>query len=139
MAPYLCGLMNANLPVRFGLEPGIDQILFPERLASGAASTGFPNRMAFDTALDFVLIGGALLFLDRRTRRGLWVSQYLALTVFVFSVLAFAGYVYGVANLYGNTSYIPIASMTFVVLSAGVLCAPPAWPYGHRHQPQYGG
>ena len=45
--------------------------------------------------------------------------------MFVFSVLAFAGYLYGVANLYGNTSYIPIASMTFVVLSAGVLCARP--------------
>src|SRR5215204_461280 len=39
--------------------------------------------------------------------------------------LGFAGYVYGVANLYGNTSYVPIASMTFVVLSAGVLCARP--------------
>ena len=81
--------------------------------------------MAFDTALDFVLIGGSLLYLDRRTRRGLWVSQYLALAVLVLSVLAFAGYIYGVANLYGNTSYIPIASMTFVVLSAGVLCARP--------------
>jgi two-component system sensor histidine kinase/response regulator len=45
--------------------------------------------------------------------------------VFVFSILAFAGYVYVVANLYGNTSYIPIAAMTFVVLSAGVLCARP--------------
>jgi two-component system, sensor histidine kinase and response regulator len=107
------------------IEPGIDQILFPERFASVAASTGFPNRMAFDTALDFVLIGGALLYLDRRTRRNLWVSQYLAMAVVVFSVLAFAGYIYGVANLYGNTSYIPIASMTLVVLSAGVLCARP--------------
>src|SRR5215204_2679032 len=111
--------------VLFGLEPGVDRILFPERLTSEAASTGFPNRMAFDTALDFVLIGGALLYLDRRTRRNLWVSQYLAMAVVVLSVLAFAGYVYGVANLYGNTSYIPIASMTFLVLSAGVLCARP--------------
>ena len=113
------------IQVLFGLDPGVDQILFPERLASEAASTGFPNRMAFDTALAFVLIGGSLLYLGSRTRRGLWVSQYLALTVFVFSVLAFAGYVYGVANLYGITSYIPIASMTFVVLSAGILCARP--------------
>jgi signal transduction histidine kinase/DNA-binding response OmpR family regulator len=120
----LVGLVRL-LQVLFGLEPGIDQILFPGRLASEAASTGFSNRMAFDTALDFVLIGGALLFLDRRTRHGRWISQYLALAVFVFSVLAFAGYVYGVANLYGNTSYIPIAAMTFVVLSAGVLCARP--------------
>src|SRR5215203_4706649 len=81
--------------------------------------------MAFDTALDFVLIAGALLCLDRRTRRGRWISQYLALAVVILSVLAFAGYIYGVANLYGNTSYIPIAAMTFVVLSAGILCARP--------------
>ena len=113
------------LQVLFGLEFRIDTILFPERLVSEAASTSFPNRMAFDTALDFVLIGGALLFLDWRTRHGRWASQYLALTVLVLSVLAFAGYIYGVANLYGNTSYIPIASMTFLVFSAGVLCAHP--------------
>jgi signal transduction histidine kinase/DNA-binding response OmpR family regulator len=123
-AVTLFGLVRL-IQVLFGLEPGIDQILFPERLGAEAALTGFSNRMAFDTALDFVLIGGALLFLDRRTRGGLWVSQYLALAVFVFSILAFAGYVYGVANLYGNTSYIPIAAMTFVVLSAGILCARP--------------
>jgi signal transduction histidine kinase/DNA-binding response OmpR family regulator len=109
----------------FGLEPGIDRILFPERLALEAASSGFPNRMAFDTALDFVLIGVALLYLDGRTRRSLWISQYLATTVVMLSVLAFAGYLYGVARLYGNTSYIPIASMTFLVLSTGVLCARP--------------
>ena len=53
------------------------------------------------------------------------MSQYCALVVFVLSILAFAGYIYGVADLYGNTSYIPIAAMTFVVLSAGVLCARP--------------
>ena len=111
--------------ILFGLEPGIDQIVFPGRLASEAALTGFSNRMTSDTALDFVLIGVALLFLDSRTRHGRWLSQYLALAVFVFSILAFAGYVYGVSNLYGNTSYIPIAAMTFVVLSAGVLCARP--------------
>ena len=120
----LVGLVRL-LQVLFGLGLGIDRILFPERLASEAASSGFPNRMAFDTALDFVLIGGALLFLDRRTRHGRWICQYLALSVFVLSVLAFAGYIYGVGNLYGNTSYIPIASMTFVVLSAGILCAHP--------------
>ena len=120
----LVGLVRL-IQVLFSLEPGIDKILFLERLVSEAALTGFPNRMAFDTALDFVLIGGALLFLDRRTARALWASQYLALTVFVFSVLAFAGYVYGVANLYGNTSYIPISSLTFLIFSAGVLCARP--------------
>jgi hypothetical protein len=49
--------LSRLIQVLFGLEPGIDQVLFPERLASVAASTGFSNRMAFDTALAFVLIG----------------------------------------------------------------------------------
>src|SRR5829696_123468 len=124
LAVALIGLVML-LQVLFGLELGIDRILFPERLALEATSTGFSNRMTIDMALDFVLIGGALLFLDRRTRHGRWASQYLALAVFVLSVLTFAGYIYGVANLYSKTSYIPIAAMTFVVLSGGVLCARP--------------
>ena len=123
-----CALLVAfvgMLRLLFGLEPGIDQVLFPERLASEAASTGFSNRMAFDTALDFVLIGASLFCLDSRNRLVRRLSQYAALGVLVLSVLAFAGYLYGVANLYGNTSYIPIAALTFAVLSAGVLCARP--------------
>src|SRR5919199_1911462 len=56
--------LSRLLQVLFGLEPGIDRILFPERLASEAASTGFTNSMAFDAALDFALIGVALLYLD---------------------------------------------------------------------------
>ncbi|MBA2712614.1 MAG: hypothetical protein H0U55_03545 [Rubrobacteraceae bacterium] len=113
------------LQALFGLKPGVDQILFSQRLASEASSTGFPNRMAPDTALDFVLIGVSLLYLDDLTRRGRRVSRYAALAVVVLSVLALAGYLYGVANLYGSTSYIPIAAMTLLVLSAGVLCARP--------------
>jgi two-component system, sensor histidine kinase and response regulator len=117
--------MARLLQALFGFEPGIDRVLFPDRLASEAAATGFPNRMALDTALDFFLIGVSLLCLDGRTRGARRVSRYAALAVVVLSVLAFAGYLYGVDDLYGNTSYIPIAAMTFVVLSAGVLCARP--------------
>ncbi|MBD0253914.1 MAG: response regulator, partial [Rubrobacter sp.] len=120
----LVGLVRL-LQALFGLEPGIDRILFPERLASEASSTGFPNRMAPDTALDFVLIGVSLMYLDYPARRGRRVSRYTALSVVVLSVLALAGYLYGVENLYGSTSYIPIAAMTLLVLSTGILCARP--------------
>ena len=41
----LFGLVRL-IQVLFGLEPGIDRVLFPDRLASEAAFTGFPNRMA---------------------------------------------------------------------------------------------
>src|SRR5215211_4066452 len=39
--------LSRLLQVLLGLEFRIDRILFPGRLASEAASTGFPNRMAF--------------------------------------------------------------------------------------------
>ena len=113
------------LQVLSGLQPDVDRLLFPERLASEAAATGFPNRMAPDTALDFALIGISLLFVDGSTRRERLVSQYSAIAVVVLSVLSLAGYLYGVANLYGSTSSIPIAAMVLFVLSAGILCSRP--------------
>ncbi len=124
LAVVSVGLLRL-VQVLLGLGPGVDLILFPGRLASEAASTGFSNRMAFDTALGFVLIGVSLFCLDGQNRLVRRLSQQAALVVLVLSVLAFAGYLYGVANLYGNTSYIPIASLTFIVLSAGVLCSRP--------------
>jgi signal transduction histidine kinase/CheY-like chemotaxis protein/HPt (histidine-containing phosphotransfer) domain-containing protein len=117
--------MARLLQILFGLQPGVDRVLFPERLASEAASTGFPNRMALDTALDFVLIGVSLLFMNGRTRLRRLASQYSALAVVVLSMLSLAGYLYGVANLYGSTSAVPIAAMVLFVLSAGVVCARP--------------
>ena len=51
-----------------GWDPGLDQLLFREKL--GAVGTLRPNRMAPNTALTFLLLGGALLLLDRPTRRG---------------------------------------------------------------------
>jgi signal transduction histidine kinase/CheY-like chemotaxis protein len=117
----LVGLLKM-LQILFGLEPGVDQILFPERLESEFAVTGLPNRMAPNTALNFLLIGGALLCLDWRTSRGRWAAQYLALPAIVVSLLALVGYLYGVA------SHIPMAvhtALTFAVLSVGILCARP--------------
>ncbi len=78
-----------------------------------AAVTGLPNRMAPSTALNFLLIGSALLLLDKRTRRGhYWPAQYPILAVGVASLLSLVGYVYGVGSFYGIGSYIPIWRFT---------------------------
>ena len=123
----LIGLFKL-LQLLFGVEFGIDQILFPGKLEAESALTGLPNRMAPNTALNFFLLGCAILFLDNRTRRGGWPAQYMVLSVAVVSVLALIGYLYGVTYLYGLASYIPMAlhtTLTFLILSAGVLCARP--------------
>ena len=116
------------LQMLIGWEFGIDQLLFAKKLEAEAASTGFPNRMAPNTALNFFLLGGALFFLDSRTRGRRWPAQYLALAVVGISVPALVGYLYGVTYLYGVASYIPMAlhtALTFVVLSVGLLSARP--------------
>jgi signal transduction histidine kinase/CheY-like chemotaxis protein/HPt (histidine-containing phosphotransfer) domain-containing protein len=123
----LVGLLKL-VQMLVGLEFGIDQLLFGKKLEAEAASTGFPNRMAPNTALNFLLLGLALFFLDSRTRRGRWPAQYLALAVVGVSVPALVGYLYGVTYLYGVASYIPMAlhtALVFVVLSVGLLCARP--------------
>src|ERR1043165_4011458 len=54
---------------------GVDQLLFRDKLAYDI--TGQPNRMAPNTALNFVLLGCALLFLDEMIMRKLYIAQAL--------------------------------------------------------------
>ena len=127
LAVALVGLLKL-LQMLIGWEFGIDQLLFANKLETEAASTGFPNRMAPNTALNFLLLGCALFFLDSRTRGRRWPAQYLALAVVGISLPALVGYLYGVTYLYGVASYIPMAlhtALTFVVLSVGLLSARP--------------
>lgn len=107
-----------------GSNLGIDQLLFRAKLQADGAFG--PNRMAPNTAWNFVLSGLALLFLDMETGKDSRPAPFLALAVAFFSLLAIVGYAYGVMSLYGVSSYIPMAMNTafsFLVLSAGILCA----------------
>jgi PAS domain S-box-containing protein len=124
-AVALVGLLRL-IGVLFGWDLGIDQLLFREKLAVGYQ---LPNRMAPNTALNFLLVGSALLLLDRQTRHGHWPAQFLALAAAFASSLPLVGYAYGIESFYGSTaSYIPMAlhtALTFVMLIVGLLCVRP--------------
>lgn len=112
--------------ILFGLQLGHDRILFADRLAT--AGGPFPNRIAPNTAINFTLIGAALLGLDRDTGRGFRPAQALALPALLLSLAAIIGYGYGVGPLYAIPSYIPMAlntAIAFFMLAAGVLFARP--------------
>lgn len=114
--------------ILFGWDLGIDQLLFRQGLESEATVTGVPNQMAPNTALNFLLVGCALLLVDRPTGRSYWLAQFLILVASAASLLALIGYAYGVKSLYGVSSYIPMAlhtALTFIALLAGLLCARP--------------
>jgi hypothetical protein len=113
--------------VATGQEIGLDQALFPSRLAVEAGLP--PNRMAPNTALGFLFLGGALLALVRGHGRWPLFSQGLALPPLILGILAFLGYAYDVRAFYGVATYIPMAFNTagvFVLLAAGTMLARPA-------------
>ncbi len=108
-----------------GVEIGLDRWLFTEHLdVSGQA----PNRIAPNTALNFVLCGLALLVLDVRTSRGRKPAEFLGLAVALISLLAVIGYAYRVQWLYGVSAFIPMAlhtALTFHLLGIGLIRARP--------------
>ncbi len=107
----------------FGWRTGVDEWLFPERLAVDGVH---PNRMAPNTALAFIFVGLALALRDWKTRRGHQPAEWLALAAGFVAVIAMVGYIYSVPSLYGVASFIPMAMHTafvFLVLALGILCA----------------
>lgn len=124
----IVGVLGAAALVDFALgwSLRIDQLT--EREGSVEASASVPYLTAPATALSYVLLGGALLFLDFRTRQGAWPAQLLVLTTAAVSLLAAAGYYYGAENLYQVTAFTTQTLPSLIILSMlclGILCARP--------------
>ena len=121
----LIGLLTLSQYL-FHWNLGIDQLVFRE--IPEAVGTSHPGRMAPTTALNFILIGFALLLLGRRTHQGYYLIQFLTLTATLFSWQPLLGYAYGFESLYGIASYTRMALLTvlaFIVLCTGILLACP--------------
>ncbi|MBI5709708.1 MAG: PAS domain S-box protein [Candidatus Eisenbacteria bacterium] len=123
----LAGLVKLG-DLHLGWQVGFDQWLFREKL--GSASGLLPNRMAPNTALDFLFLGAALLTLRLEPRRGAPPSQLLALVPLLLSFLALLGYAYDVRPFYDVTKQMPAVfntamalntALAFLLLSTAVL------------------
>jgi|GEM_PF-1493442 len=105
-----------------GRNLGIDQLLFTEPIR--AVGTLSPGRMAPTSAVCFVLIGLALLLIDRSVA----ASELLAGIAGFIAVQAFLGYVFGLRFELGFERYTQMALHTaaaFAALAFGVLFARP--------------
>lgn len=106
----------------------VDELLFTNKLQSAEEQLHLPNRMAPNTACNFVLTGLAFLLLDADPRRSSRHSQLLVIIVVLIALLSLYGYIYGVRSLYGIMAFIPMAVHTafgFLVMAIGILFARP--------------
>ncbi len=109
-----------------GIDTGIGQIV--SHAPAGELQTSSPGRMAPTTALNFALLGTALLSLNGRRRVRHLASQVLTITVLLVAFVAFVGYCLDSAVLYGAEGYTSMAIHTavgFAALSIGVLTSRP--------------
>ncbi len=118
----LIGLFSLSEYI-FGRDFGIDQLLFKDALTPESA---YPGRMSPVTAVNFSLLGFALLLLKSPQYRRL--IEVFSITALLISVLALIGYAYGVPSLYRFFPYSSITVHTafaFSILCIGILFAPP--------------
>ncbi|WP_238388920.1 response regulator [Roseimaritima ulvae] len=105
-------------------DAGPDRWLFPDKLAAYE----IPNRMAPNTALNFLLCGLALVLLDVRWRWRAQPAEILSLGAALIALLAIVGYAYSSVDLIGMESYIPMAlntAVSFAILCVGIFCVRP--------------
>src|ERR1019366_3042594 len=103
---------------------GIDQLLFRDLVLP--AGTSNPGRMAPEAAVNFVLLGAALVCMPRQ--RLMPAAQGLAVLVALIGLFNLIGYIYGTTVFYGFGPYTPIAMTAaagFMALGVGVLCSRP--------------
>ncbi|EEF62259.1 putative PAS/PAC sensor protein [Pedosphaera parvula Ellin514] len=104
----------------------VDQLLFRHELA--AQSVHFPRAMSPNTAINLFCCAAGLVTLDKRTKRGQWPAQYLAIWTMLWAWLTLVSYLFDSRSFYSTTSYVPMALHTcaaFVVLTLGMLTARP--------------
>jgi PAS domain S-box-containing protein len=115
-----------------GAEFGIDQLLMQQ--PPTVVDTASPGRMSAATAFCFLLIGLALLNLDRKNRHGHRPVLAFALFTALIGLLAIAGYTYQVKSLYAISPFSSMAvhtALLFIAASIGILCArPDKGPFG---------
>ena len=124
-AAALIGLGGVSLAQDLsGADFGVDQLLF--RDLPDAAQTASPGRMSPITAINLILLGGALALLGSRRVTLHWALEALALVALALSLPALIGYAYGTQSFYPLPGFSSMALPTALALSLlaiGILCA----------------
>ena len=110
----------------FGADRRLNYLLSKGNV--GVLTTPAPGRMPLITALTFLVLGVALLLVDRETPQGPRPAELLSLWGVFAGIMSLSGYVNGAAPVYRMFSYTQVAVFTALVLfmmSAAIFFARP--------------
>jgi PAS domain S-box-containing protein len=107
-------------------NPFLDSLLFAEKLVK--AGPYLATRIPANTALGLLLVGAALLLLDRETARGRRPAQLLLLGAALICLLTIATFVYRAAAFTPWSLLAPMALSTALALTLVTLAAITARP-----------
>src|SRR6185503_5826772 len=108
-----------------GRNFGIDELIFKDLAASGMLH---PGRMSFMSALNFTMMGMALLLFDSDNERRYNLGQSLTLVAGMIAYIALIGQLFGENSLFRVGAFSPMAfhtSFSFILLFVGMVCAQP--------------
>ena len=111
----------------FGWQLGIDEVLFQVRPGDEIGSVR-PGLIPLLAALDFMLLGAALLALDWKTSTGLWPSQSLVLVALVLDLISLLDFLPTGGATHTHVA-LPGATVFFIV-PLGIFAARPEWAFG---------
>src|SRR5215207_249307 len=108
-----------------GRNFGIDQLIFKDLPATGVLH---PGRMSFMSALNFTMLGIALLLINSDNGYRYNLAQSLTIVAGMITYIALSAYVFGVDSLYHAGVFAPTAfhtALSFMLLVVGISCAQP--------------
>ncbi len=114
----------------FGWNLGIDQLLV-DNLSTPV--TTYQARMAWNTALNFLLIGTALeVLIHRQNKRSYWYAQLLTLIAAVIALQVVLCYVYRVKSFSSLTIYQITCTSLYTAILFIVLCMGILWGWAEQ-------
>ena len=116
----------------FGWDFGLDEFLFRE--TAQTLGTSHPGLMAPNTALNFLFIGLAFLFITFQRFRNSFFIEFSLIFPLSISIIGLTGYITGLVELTGPAAYTQMAAntaSTFIFLCIGVLVT----VYQQQHHP----
>src|SRR6201987_2070073 len=101
----------------FHISLGIDQLLFRDTRTPSLSA--YPGRMAIATAICFLFLGSAVMFLG--LKKALVLQRALVAACLAFSLVALRGSLYGRQSLYAITAFSTVGLHTAAGLMAACL------------------